>query len=263
MLLKNKTAVIYGAGGAVGSTIARAFAREGASVYVTGRHREPIAGLAREIVAAGGVAEPAHVDALDEDQIERHLAGMVEKAGRIDVAFNAIGIPQVGIQGIPLASLPVESFALPIMTYLRSQFLTARAAGRRMIEKRSGAILMHTPEPARFGAPLVGGMGPAWAAMEALTRSLSAELAAYGVRAACLRSTGLPETGTIDVVFGLHAKAIGIDRKEFLAMIESRTHRQRSTSLAELADVAVFLASDRASALTGTVLNLTGGIAVD
>jgi len=147
-----------------------------------------------------------------------------------------------------MASLPVESFALPITTYLRSHFLTARAAARRMIEKRSGAILMHTPEPARLGAPLVGGMGPAWAALEALTRSLSAELAAHGGRAACLRSTGLPETGTIDVVFGLHSKALGIDRKQFLAMIESRTHRRRSTSLAELADVAVFLASDRASA---------------
>jgi len=148
-----------------------------------------------------------------------------------------------------MASLPVESFALPITTYLRSHFLTARAAARRMIEKRSGAILMHTPEPARLGAPLVGGMGPAWAALEALTRSLSAALAAHGERAACLRSTGLPETGTIDVVFGLHSKALGIDRKQFLAMIESRTHRRRSTSLAELADVAVFLASDRASGL--------------
>jgi len=263
MLLKNKVAVIYGAGGYVGSAIARAFARDGASVYVTGRHREPIVGLAKEIVAAGGVAEPAHVDALDEDQVERHLDGVVEKAGRIDVSFNATGIPQVGIQGIPLTSLPVESFALPIATYLRSNFLTARAAARRMVEKKSGAILMITPEPARLGAPLVGGMGPAWAAMEGLTRSLSAELAAQGVRAVCLRSTGLPETGTIDVVFGLHAKAMGIDAKQFLALVESRTHRQRSTSLAELADAAVFLASDRARALTGTVANLTGGIVVD
>jgi len=232
-------------------------------VYVTAHHREPITSLAKEIVAAGGAAGPAHVDELDEDQIEKHLAGVVEKAGRIDVSFNAIGIPQVGIQGIPLASLPVESFALPIATYLRSHFLTARAAGRRMVEQRSGTILMHTPEPARFGAPLVGGMGPAWSAMEALTRSLSAELAGHGVRAACLRSTGLPETSTIEVVFGLHAKAIGIDRKQFLGMMEGRTHRQRSTSLAELADAAVFLASDRARALTGTVLNLTGGIAAD
>ena len=263
MLLANKVAVIYGAGGHVGRTLARAFAREGASVFVTGRRRDPIVGLAKEIAAEGGVAEPAHVDALDEEQIERHLTGVVEKAGRIDVSVNAAGIQQVGIQGIPLASLPVESFMLPIATYLRSHFLTARAAVRRMVEQKSGVILLHTPEPARMGAPLVGGMGPMWAALEALTRSLSAEVAARGVRVAALRSTGLPETGTIDVVFGLHAKAIGIEPKQFLAMVESRSHRQRSTTLAELADAAVFLASDRAAALTGTTVNLTGGIVVD
>jgi NAD(P)-dependent dehydrogenase (short-subunit alcohol dehydrogenase family) len=122
---------------------------------------------------------------------------------------------------------------------------------------------MHTPEPARLGVPLVGGMALAWASIEALARSFSAELAGRGVRAVCLRSTGLPETATIDVVFGLHAKALGIERRQSKALVESRTHRQRSTSLAGLADAAVFVASDRGVALTGTTLNLTGGIAVD
>jgi len=88
-------------------------------------------------------------------------------------------------------------------------------------------------------------------------------IAAQGVRTVCLRSTGLPGTPVIDVVFGLHAKAIGIERAQFLSLVESRTHRQRSTSLAELADAAVLAASDRAGALTGTVVNLTGGIVVD
>jgi len=262
-LLDGRVAVVYGAGGAVGSAVARAFGAEGARVFLAGRTRSGLDQIAGRITSAGGSAQSAVVDALDEDSVDRHAEGVVREAGRIDVSFNATGIPQVGIQGIPLTSLPVESFALPIATYLRSNFLTARAAARRMVEKKSGAILMITPEPARLGAPLVGGMGPAWAAMEGLTRSLSAELAAQGVRAVCLRSTGLPETGTIDVVFGLHAKAMGIDAKQFLALVESRTHRQRSTSLAELADAAVFLASDRARALTGTVANLTGGIVVD
>jgi len=106
-------------------------------------------------------------------------------------------------------------------------------------------------------------MGPAWAGMEALTRSLSAELAPQGIRAVCLRSTGIPETSTIDVVFDLHARALGVKRQDFLRMVESRTHRQRSTSLAELASVAVFLASDGAGAMTGTVANLTGGVVAD
>lgn len=263
MLLQNKIAVLYGASGNVGRAVARGFAREGATVFLTGRKRQAVEAVARAIVADGGRAEAAEVDALDEQAIERHLDSVVTNAGGLDVSFNESGIAQSGIQGIPLTKLPLESFMLPISHYARSNFLTARAAARRMAAKGSGVILMHTPEPARLGVPLVGGMGPAWAAMEALTRSLSAELAAQGIRAVCLRSTGIPETSTIDTVFELHGKALGIDRKAFLQMVESRTHRQRSTSLAELVNAAVLAASDRAGGLTGTTLNLTGGIVVD
>jgi NAD(P)-dependent dehydrogenase (short-subunit alcohol dehydrogenase family) len=264
MMLKNKNAVIYGAGGAVGGAVARAFAREGARVFLTGRNLASVDKVAKDIAAAGGVAETAQVDALDEQAVENHASAVAKKAGSIDISFNAITpVPQPGTQGIPLAQLSVEAFTAPISAYSRSHFITARAAARRMVEKRSGVILMHTPEPARIGAPLVGGMGPAWAAMEALNRSLSAEFGQYGIRAVCLRSTGLPETGTIDVVFGLHAKAMGISREQMQAFFENLTHRKRSSTLAEVADTAVFLASDKGSGLTGTVANLTGGVIVD
>ena len=230
MLLTNKVVVVYGAGGAVGSVVARAFAAEGARVFATGRRLEPVERVVNDIVCAGGVAEAAQLNALDESGVERHLDAVIERAGRVDVSFNAIGIPQHGIQGIPLTDLSVESFALPVTTYAKSQFITARAAARRMATQRSGVILMHTPEPARLGAPLVGGMGPAWAAMESLSRGLSAELASVGVRAIVLRTTGLPETATIDVVFDLHATAAGLTRPQFLSMVEGMTHRRRSTT---------------------------------
>jgi NAD(P)-dependent dehydrogenase (short-subunit alcohol dehydrogenase family) len=188
----------------------------------------------------------------------------MQQNGAIDISFNAITpVPQPGTQGIPLAQLSVDSFTAPITAYTRSHFLTARAAARRMVEKRSGTILMHTPEPARIGAPLVGGMGPAWAAMEALNRNLSAEFGSFGIRSVCIRSTGLPETETIEIVFGLHAKAIGISREQFQGMIEGLTHRKRSSVLAEVANTAVFLASDKGNGITGTVVNLTGGLIVD
>ena len=263
MLLTGKSAVIYGAGGAVGGAVARAFAREGATVFLTGRNRSHVEVVAAAIAAEGGVAEVAQVDALDEHAVERHASETADKAGGIDVSFNAIGIPQQGIQGVPLSELSLESFALPITTYTHAHFLTSRAAARRMVKKGSGVILMHTPEPARLGAPLVGGMGPAWAAMEGLSRCLSAEFASHGVRAVCLRSTGIPETHTIDVVFGIHGKAMGIPREQFQALLEGMSHTRRSTTLAELANVAVFLASDLASGMTGTVANITGGRIVD
>jgi len=263
MLLENKNAIIYGAGGAVGGAIARVFAHEGAKVFLTGRHLKTVDIVAHDISEGGGVAETAQVDVLDEEAVEKHISEVAKKAGAVDISFNAIGIPQQGIQGIPLAELSVDSFALPIITYTRAQFLTARAAARRMLAKRSGVILMHTPEPARLGIPLVGGMAPAWAAMEAFSRCLSAELGPQGIRAVCLRSTGIPETKTIDVVFDLHANAMDITRQQFRSLVEGMSHRRRSTTLLELANVAAFMASDQASAMTGTVANLTGGIIVD
>lgn len=262
-LLEGKNAIIYGAAGAVGRAIAQAYAREGARVFLTGRRLEKLAALAKEILAEGGLAEAATVDALDEGQVEVHFALAAKAADGIDISFNAIGIPQQGIQGIPLTELPLAGFCLPIETYAKSHFLTARAAARHMAPRGRGAILMHTPEPARGGVPLVGGMGPAWASLEGMARFFSAELAAMGVRTVCLRTTGMPETATIDTVFGLHAKRHGMTYEQFRSGVEARTHRQRSTTLRELADAAVFAASDRATALTGAVLNLTGGAVAD
>src|SRR5262245_35499483 len=98
MLLGNKNAVIYGAGGAIGSAVARAFAREGAKVFLTARALAPIEALAREIAAAGGVTETAQVDALDEQAVEAHAGAVAQRAGGIGISFNAIGIPQTGVQ---------------------------------------------------------------------------------------------------------------------------------------------------------------------
>jgi NAD(P)-dependent dehydrogenase (short-subunit alcohol dehydrogenase family) len=265
MLLAGKTAVIYGAGGAVGATIAKAFSREGASLYLAGRTLSKLEAVASEIGKAKATVEVTELDALDEQQIEDHLGRVLSSAGGIDICFNAIGIeaPLVaakGMQGVPLTEIPLDSFMSPIRTYTTSHFLTGRAAARRMAASgRGGVILMHTPEPARIGVPLLGGMAPAWAAVEAICRSFSAEFAANGIRSVCLRSTGLPETETIQVIFGHLAKSFGVSPEQFRTMMEGSSHTRRSTRLSELADAAVFFASDRAAGFTGTVANLTGG----
>jgi len=258
-MLTNKNAVIYGAGGAIGGAIARAFAREGARVFLTGRNLSKVDAVTKEIMAAGGKSESAQVDALDEQAVDRHLQSVIDMAGRIDISFNAVGIPQTKIQGVPLIELDVEQFSLPIATYARSYFLTARLAARRMVEKRSGVIMTVTSVPSRTGIPLVGGLGPAMAAVEQITRNLSAELAPQGIRVVGLRPQGMPETGTIKEVFGLHAKAWRITWEQFHELIASRTHVRRLTTLAEMANVAVFMASDQASGMTGTVVNLSMG----
>ena len=263
MLLANKNAVIYGAGGAIGAAVAHAFAREGANVFLTGRNLAALEVAAKEVTAAGGSAETAAVDALDERAVERHADAVVARAGSLDISFNAIGIHQEGIQGIPLVELSAAGFSLPVATYTTAHFLTARAAARRMLTQGSGVILTLTATPARLAAPLVGGMAVAWAGVEALTRVLSAELGPHGIRAVCLRPDAIPETATIEVVFGQHANALGIPAEQFQAMAEGLTHRERLPTLAEVANAAAFVASDQASAMTGTVLNLSGGTLVD
>ncbi|NUP10862.1 MAG: SDR family oxidoreductase [Polyangiaceae bacterium] len=259
MLLENKVAVIYGAGGAIGSTVARAFASEGATLFLTGRRRASVEAVAKDIISAGGVAEVAEVDALDEGSVDRHLDAVLEKAGRVDISFNAIGIPNTRLQGVPLRELDVEQLMLPVVTYARSYFLTSRLAARRMSANRSGVIMTVTSTPARTGIPLVGGVALAMAAVDQLTRSLSAELAADGIRVVGLRPTGMRESGTIQEVFGLHAKAWGITWDEFHERIATRSHTRRLTTLAEVANTAVFIASDKASGITGNVVNLTMG----
>ena len=201
MMLKDKVAVIYGAGGAVGGAVARAFTAEGAKVFLTGRLRAPVAALAEDIVSAGGSAEATEVDALEEQAVDEHLQSVIDRAGRVDISFNAIGIPDTTIVGVPLVELEVEQFSLPITAYATSYFLTARLAARRMVANKSGVIMTVTALPSRKGTPLNGGYGPAQAAKEALTRELSAELAPQGIRVVGLRPHGMPETSSLKEVF--------------------------------------------------------------
>jgi NAD(P)-dependent dehydrogenase (short-subunit alcohol dehydrogenase family) len=258
MMLRDKVAVIYGAGGAIGGAVARAFASEGARLFLTGHVRAPVAAIAGEIAAAGGSAEAAAVDALDEDAVDGHLRSVIDKAGRIDVSFNAFGIRNAGVLGVPLTDLDADKFLLPITTYTTSYFLTARLAARRMIPNKSGVIMTVTALPARMGSPLNGGYGPAHAAKEALTRDLSYLLAPHGIRVVGLRPHGIPGTTTMAEVFDIKAKA-AMSREQFEAYLASTTHPRRVMRLDEVANMAAFIASDRASGMTGTTVNMTMG----
>jgi NAD(P)-dependent dehydrogenase (short-subunit alcohol dehydrogenase family) len=262
MILKGKIAVVYGAGGDIGAAVARAFAREGAKLFLSGRTLRKVEALARDIAGSGGVAEAAQVDALDEDAVEAYVGAIVEKAGRIDISFNAISIARP-VAKAPIVELSADDFALPITTYTRANFLTARSAARRMVAKRSGVILTITGTPGRQGFANVGGTSPGYAAVVALSRNLSAELGPHGIRVVCLMPNAMPETATIRESFARYAKAAGVTHNEFQARFEGMTHLKRLTTLEELANTAVFMASDRASGVTGTVVNLSGGGVVD
>jgi 3-oxoacyl-[acyl-carrier protein] reductase len=253
MLLHDKVAVIYGAGGAIGSAVARAFGAEGASVFLSGRSLGPVQAVAREIAAAGGSAEAAQVDALDEEAVDLYTDQVAEQAGRIDVTFNAIGVHAV--QGTPLTELALDDFAYPISAWPSTQFLTARAAARHMVTKRKGVILTLTASPADLALPGAGGFGVACAAIEGLTRTLAAELGPQGVRVVALKPHRIGDSGA--------SADSRSEEADFRRILEDMTLLKRLPTLTEVASTAVFLASDQAGAITGTVANLTGGMSVD
>jgi NAD(P)-dependent dehydrogenase (short-subunit alcohol dehydrogenase family) len=206
MLLGQKNAVIYAGGGAIGGAVARAFAREGANVFLAGRTLAKVSAVAKEIVAARGVAEAEQVDALDEQAVERHLDTVSRKAGGIDILFNAIGMED--IQGTPLLAMRVEDFMHPVIVATRTQFHTARAAARHMVARGSGVIMTITAGPPEAVA-YIGGFGPACGAIEGLWRGLAAELGPRGVRVIVVRSAGSPDTPDVRETFKLHAQATG------------------------------------------------------
>jgi 3-oxoacyl-[acyl-carrier protein] reductase len=261
VLLENKNAVVYGGSGSVGSAVARAFAREGAKVFLAGRTLATLDEVAEEIVASGGVAESAQVDALDEQAVEEHIGKVAETTGRIDILFNAIGMQDV--QGEQLHEMPLEDFARPITIATRTQFLTARAVARRMIAQGSGVIMTITAGPARSAFPNVGGFDTACAAIEGLWRTFAAELGPYGIRLVVLGSAGSPDTPDVQETFELHARATGKSLEEVLADSGSGTLLGRLPKVAEVADVATLMSSDRASAMTGVIANVTCGYIVD
>lgn len=245
-MLTDKVAVLYGAGGAIGGAVTRAFADEGAHVHPTGRSAGP--GLVQ-------------VDATDEQAVENHLRTVVERRGRIDISINLIAVDHV--QGTPLLDLSVNDFAQGIDARLRTHFITARAAGRHMAQHGSGAILMVTAAPDRTAVPGAGSFGVQCAAIESFGRALAVEVGPSGVRVACVRSAGSPDAAGVDEVFAKHAGNAGMTRTAYDDVKAAGTLLGRMPRLAEVAQSLVFLASDRASAITGAILNVTSGELLD
>jgi 3-oxoacyl-[acyl-carrier protein] reductase len=260
MLLEGKNAVVYGGAGRVGRAVAHAFAREGARVFLAGRTLASLDRVATEIAGAGGAAETAPVDALDEGAVDTHADAVAARAGSIDVSFNAIGHGDV--HGAPLLEMPFDDFARPVTVALRTQFLTTRAAARHMTRQGSGVIMAITATTARLAIPEVGGTGVTFDAIESQCRQWACELGGHGVRVVWLQTTGLPEAldQTLDrfPAYGTGAER-GLTRAELIAWMRGFAELDRLTTLAEVGEAAAFLASDRAAAMTATAVNLSCG----
>jgi NAD(P)-dependent dehydrogenase (short-subunit alcohol dehydrogenase family) len=265
MLLQNLNAVIYGGGGAIGGAVARVFAREGATVFIAGRTRARLDAVAAEIAAAGGVVETAQVDVFDQRAVEEHADAVAARAGGIDIALNAVSV--MHDQGTLLADISLDEFMRPVDGFLRTLFITSKAVARHMGGERPGVILTLSEPGSKLAVGGILGHAVSSAGKEAFSRVLAAELAPRNIRVVCIRphaTTDGPASGSYTKdLFEPFAAAAGLSIEEWVARLAEGTMLKRLPTLSDVAEAAAFLASDRAGAMTATVVNLTGGAIVD
>lgn len=261
MLLENKNAVVYGAGGAIGRAVATTFAREGAHLFLAGRTEHSLTTVAKEITDEGGRADVAVVDARDEQAVDAHAQLVADEAGGIDVSLNLVS--RGDVQGIPLVDMTTADLLRAITAGVTANFVTARAAARRMTKQGSGVILaLNSGSGFANGSPMMGSTGPTDAAIDTLVRNLAAEIGPQGVRVLGIWTAGLPETLSKERLTEVN-ESMQLDDAGFqglLDQLDQMRMTRRSPRLAEIAATAAFLASDHAGAITGTFVNATSGM---
>ena len=253
MLLQNKNAIFFGAGGSVGGAIARALAKAGARLFLSNRSIEAVKKLSAEIISRGGNAQAYAIDALDETAVNDFVANIAKEAGGIDICFNLINLQD--IQGVPLVDLSLEDYTRPVRRAMESHFITGTAAGRVMMKQGSGVILSLTATPGGIGYPLAGGFGPACRLIENISLGLASELGPYGVRVVNIRSGGSPDsTPFVEAI-----KYGGDKAKDFIKKIEDDTMLKKMPLMEDIANTALFLASNMAAGITGVTVDVTCG----
>ena len=263
-ILKGKRAVVFGAGGSIGSAVAKEFAAEGTEVFLSGRTKSSVEAVANEIVAKGGNAHVAAIDATDDAAVNQYIEAIVKQMGKIDIIVDVAGpLAKEYGNGKLAVDLPIDQFMVPLATMVKSRFITARAAARQMIKQRSGVIIFVTGSPARPHVPGATAIGAAFAAMENLAQNLAFEVSPFGVRVVCLRTTANIDSRSIQDTAEIVAGQLSITKDQAMAQIAQYNFLKVPATVQDTANAAVLIASDRARMMTGTVVNATAGAALD
>ena len=273
MLLKNQVALVTGSGRGIGRAIARLFATEGASVFLTARTEAELALTAAEINSSGAIigafgrdsavagAETAAFvtgDLTREADCGRVVAAAREKFGRIDVLVN-----NAGHYGpvVPVEEYPLAEFDNVISVHLRAAFLLSKLVLPEMYERGSGVILNISSLSAKSAFSWGSAYAAAKAGMLGLTRVTAAEGARKGVRVNALCPGPVTETIMSKELGAVLAKKLGVSPQEQLAGFLSSLLQGRGQTADEIARAALFLCSDQSSAITGQAIKVDGGAA--
>src|SRR5215831_42372 len=263
-ILKGRHAVVFGAGGTIGTAVANEFAVEGAEVFLSGRTKPGVDAVAKQIAAKGGLAHAAAIDTLDDAAVNQYIDGIVKQTGKIDIVLDAAGpLAREYGNGKNAVELPIAEFMVPLSTMVRSRFITARAAARHMTEQHSGVIIFVTGSPARGHVPGATAIGAAFGAIECLTENLAIEVGPMGVRVVCVRTLANVDSRSIQQTTEFLTNRLHITQDQANEQIANSNFLKRVATVSDTARAAALAASDAARMMTGTVLNATAGAALD
>ena len=263
-ILQEKYAVVFGAGGSIGAAVAKEFAAQGAKLFLSGHTKSGVESVAKQIAANGGRAHATVIDTLDEAAVNQYIDDIAKQAGKIDIILDATGpLAKEYGNGKNALDLPIEEFMVPLVTMVKSRFITARAAARLMIKQHSGVIIFVTGSPARAHVQGATAIGVAFGAIENLTQNLAFEISPLGVRVVCLRTLANTDSRSIQDTMDFLADKLNLTRDQAMAQIAQSNFLKVPATVQDTANAAVLIASDRGRMLTGTVVNATAGAALD
>ncbi|HKW57426.1 MAG TPA: SDR family oxidoreductase [Candidatus Acidoferrum sp.] len=258
MLLTDQVALITGSGRGIGRAIARLFAAEGASVFLTARTEPELTATTQEISTFGGRAYASVSDLALEPDCQRIVEEARERFGKVDILVNNAGHygPVVPVEDYPLAE-----FDRVIAVHLRAAFLLSQLVLPQMYARMSGVILNVSSLSAKAAFAWGSAYAAAKAGMLGLTRVTAAEAARKGVRVNAICPGPVTETRMSKELGNVLASRLGVSPKEQLDGFLSTILQGRGQTADEIARAALFLCSNQSSAITGQSINVDGGAA--
>jgi Dehydrogenases with different specificities (related to short-chain alcohol dehydrogenases) len=255
MLLKDKVAIITGAASGIGKATAITFGREGAKVMCADVNADGAEAVSRQIADTGGEAASVKVDVVVEADVQRMIQDTVARWGRLDVIYNNAG---VGV-GNPVTQVSIEEWDRIIDINLRGVFLGTKYAILEMLKTGGGSIVNTASDAGLIGTPMLSAYCASKGGVVMFTKATAAEWARMGIRVNCV-CPGVIKTPILDPMLAM-GKAAGATEEQILARLGKAHPIGRVGLPEEVAEAVTWLASDRASFVTGVALPVDGGLA--